>query len=466
MILMYIGGIAATVALAAVSGFLAKMVYLAGCVALSVWSSRKNPWKYLLLTLWVAALTPFARRLVDMAAGWDAKNIMLTAPFIVTAPMVPLILQRLRTLDAGAVLFPGVAALCVFYGFIVALLRGDLVPGLVGVADWGVPIFYFFFVAVHRDRILELLKRLPSFVATNMLLLGSYGVWQFVDPPIWDRLWMESVDLGPFGLPEPFMVRVFSTMNSAGPFSGWIMVLIIISLGFTSRLTPIARFSGLLALAFTTVRTSWGGLAIATLILVVSAGRRVATALALGSLVVIAVVAFVPEIDEVISQRIATFDNVQQDGSLLQREEAAWRMQSLIADNPLGVGIGPLGRGTIAAGPGQILFEGAIDNGILEIFGSLGWLVGFVYCAALMAMALGCARPGRQFTFQQKVCFAAGVACLAALPLTNIATGVTGTLMWFMFGLASALRVDAPELTAERYDATPSTPQLGPSPIS
>jgi O-Antigen ligase len=467
-VLTYIVGIAGTVVLAAASGFMAKTVYLAGCVGLSVWSSRKNPWDYLLFTLWVAALTPFARRLVDMAAGWDAKNIMLAAPFLVTAPMVPAVLQRLRTVDTGAALFPGLAALCIFYGFTVTLLRGEPVPALIGVADWGVPIFYFFFVAAHRDRITELLDRLPGFVTTNMLLLGAYGVWQFVDPPIWDRLWMQGVDQGPFGLPEPFMIRVFSTMNSNGPFSCWIMVLIILSFGFTSWLMPVARFAGLLALAFTTVRTSWGGLAIAMLILAVSSGRKViryAIAVVLASLVVVSVVALVPKINEVISQRIATFNDLQQDGSLLEREDEASRMQTLIADNPLGVGIGALGRGTIAAGSGQILFDGAIDDGVLEIFGSLGWLVGFIYCAALMGIALQCARRARQFAFQQKVCFAAGVACLAALPLTNIVTGVTGTLMWMMFGLASSLGAEAGALAAGRQNASLSAQRLDPSPI-
>jgi hypothetical protein len=465
-VLTYIVGIAGTVVVAAASGFMAKTVYLAGCVALSVWSSRKNPWDYLLLTLWVAALTPFARRLVDMAAGWDAKNIMLAAPFLVTAPMVPAILQRIRTVDTGAALFPGLAALCIFYGLTVTLLRGEPVPALIGVADWGVPVFYFFFVAAHRDRIPELLERLPGFVATSMLLLGAYGVWQFVDPPVWDRLWMQGVDQGPFGLPEPFMVRVFSTMNSAGPFSCWIMVLIVLSLGFTSWLMPFARFAGLLALAFTTVRTSWGGLAVAMLILAVSSGRRViryAIAVVVGSLVVVTVVAFVPKIDEVISQRIATFNDLEQDGSLLEREDEASRMQTLIADNPLGVGIGALGRGTIAAGSGQILFEGAIDDGVLEIFGSLGWLVGFLYCAALMATALRCARAPRQYAFQQKVCFAAGAACLAALPLTNIVTGVTGTFMWLMFGLAATLGADEGRLTAERHGVSVSAQRLDPS---
>jgi len=467
-VLTYIVGIAGTVAVAAASGFMAKTVYLAGCAALSVWSSRKNPWDYLLLTLWIAALTPFARRLVDMEAGWDATNIMLSAPFLVASPMIISVLQRIRTVDARSALFPGLAALCIFYGVILVLLRGELAPAVIGAVDWSVPILYYFFIVVHRDRIPDLLQRLPSFVTTNLVVLGTYGVWQFVNVPVWDRIWMQSVDQGAFGLPEPFMLRVFSTMNSSGPFSCWIMVLIIVSLGFTSPLMPIARLAGILALAFTFVRTSWAGLIIALLIVIGSSGRaaiRYAAVIVVAGFAIVTAVAFVPKIHDLISQRLATFEDLQQDGSILEREEEAARMQALIAENPFGVGIGALGRGTIAAGSGQILFAGAIDDGLLEIFGSLGWAFGLGYCVALVGTALQCARGGRQFQRQQRVCFAAGIACLVALPMTNIVTGVTGTLMWSMFALSSALASQEGVMTLQRHQADRSAKQLDPSPV-
>jgi hypothetical protein len=467
-ILIYFGGIAGTVVLAAASGSLAKAVYLAGCVLLSVWSSRKNPWDYLLLTLWIASLTPLAGRLVDMLAGWDARNIMLMAPFLVALPMVPSILQRIRALDSGAALFPGVAALCIFYGFILTLLRGEPVPALIGVADWGAPVLYYFFVVVHRDRIPELLTRLRGFVAANMLLLGSYGIWQFVNPPIWDRFWLQSTDVGAFGLPEPFLVRVFSTLNSPGPYSCWIMVLIVVSFGFTSRLMPLARLAALLSLAFTSVRTSWAGLALALLLVLAGSGRKAigyVLGIAVGSVVVIAVVATVPQVNDVITQRIKTFQDIQQDGSLLEREEEASRMLTLIADNPFGVGVGTLGRGTIAANSGQILFVGAIDNGVLEIFGSLGWLVGLIYCAALAGMALQCFRGSPGFAQEIRVTRAAGLAALAALPFTNIASGVTGTVMWLMFSLSWSLSAAAAANTTGWQRVSSSTRRLDLSPI-
>jgi hypothetical protein len=219
-----------------------------------------------------------------------------------------------------------------------------------------------------------------------------------------------------------------------------------LSFGFGSWLMPIARLAGLLSLAFTSVRTSWGGLAVAMVIVVLGSGRKVigyALGIAVGSVVLVAVVTSVPQINETITQRVDTFQDLQQDGSLLEREEEASRMLTLIADNPFGVGVGTLGRGTVAAESGQILFTGPIDDGFLEIFGSLGWLFGFLYCGALFGMAALSFRGAPGFAQEIRVTRAAAVATLAALPFTNIAVSVTGVVMWTMFAVTSAIASSA-----------------------
>lgn len=441
LILIYAGISASTVILAAASGIVAKSFYLAGCLGLCVWTSRRNSWDYLLLTLWITALTPLIRRLIDQQAGWDATNVVLTAPYVIALPMLPSVMQRIGMVEKESVLFPGIAGLCLFYGFVVSLMKGNLTPAVIGSADWGIPLLYYFFILVHGDRLPDLLNRLPQFVAINMLLLGGYGIWQFVNPPGWDQLWMKSAEVGAFGIPEPYMVRVFSTLNSAGPFSCWMMVLIVLSFGFKSRLTPIARLAGVMALVFTTVRTSWGGLAIALLIIILSSGRK-ATKSALGAIfAIIAVGSLItafPDINDVISARIATFGDLKDDGSLLERQDISSRMLGLIADTPLGVGLGTLGRGVIAD-PTQGVFTGPIDNGVLEILGSLGWLSGVVYLIALVGTLLTAMRGACAFSPLRRVTFAAGAACLAALPITNITTNVTGIFMWIMFALTMAM---------------------------
>jgi O-Antigen ligase len=435
-----VGGL--SVVLAAANGPAAKLLYVVGCLAVSIWARNRNSWDYLLLTFWVAVFTPFFGRLVDMKAGWDASNLMLAASYVVALPMLPTVLRCLRSLEPHNVLFPALAGLCMIYGFVVSLLRGEFAPGLIGLSDWSVPLLYYFFIVSNGGQIESLVERLPRFVAANLLLLSMYGIWQFVAPPAWDRLWLASVDATSFGSPEPFMVRVFSTLNAPGIFATWIMALLVLSLGFRYRLTPLAQLAGTIALALTVVRTAWAALAIAIIFIILSGGRRglrYACYVGIAALAAVVAISAFPELSDVVSARFDTFGNLQNDGSALERLDTARKVLVLIDENPLGLGVGAFGRGAIAAK--SVAFEGAVDNGILEIFASLGWLVGAIYCAALIGTSATLILR-RSLMAPARVTLAAGIACLCELPIANVVS-FPGVVMWTMFALTSAIATTA-----------------------
>jgi hypothetical protein len=428
-----------SVALAGASGLAAKLFYLAGCFGVSVWGRKKNCWDYLLLTFCIAIFTPFFGRLVDMQAGWDATNLMLLANYAVAAPMVPTILRRVRVLQARSLMFPALAGLCMIYGFVVSLLNGELVAGLIGLSDWGVPLLYYFFIVSNDGEIASLVQRLPRFVAANLLILSIYGIWQFVAPAQWDRLWLSSVDATSFGSPEPFMVRVFGTLNAPATFACWIMVLLILSLGFKRWLTPIAQVLGTVVLALTAVRTAWGALAIGLLFIMLTSGGRALRYVryaALAALVAFVVVVAFPEFSNIVSARFDTFGNLENDTSALERLETASKVLVLINENPFGFGVGAFGRAALAAH--SVVFQGPIDNGILEVFATLGWLVGVVYCVALIGVPATLLLSGSPLTPYSKVTLAAGIACLSGLPSANI-LGFSAVVMWTMFAVTSAM---------------------------
>ena len=82
-----------------------------------------------------------------------------------------------------------------------------------------------------------MLERLPWFVAINLLLLGGYGIFQYLDPPSWDRDWMINSAMDSIGEPEPLMVRVFGTLNAPGVYGLWIAALLVLSFAFHCGLT-------------------------------------------------------------------------------------------------------------------------------------------------------------------------------------------------------------------------------------
>lgn len=433
---------AGTVALSAESPSLAKAGFLGGCLVLSLWARRRDPWDCLLMTFWIATLTPLVRRLVDQQAGWDATNIMLAAPFVAALPMGPSVLRRVRALDRPYVVFPAIALLSIFYGFAIDLTNGDWGPAFVGAVNWAIPLLYCFFVLAHADRISELVARLPQFIAWNLLLLGGYGLVQFAVFPSWDRFWMLSAQEEGYLTAAPLNVQVFSTLNSHGPFAFWMMTQLVLSFGFSCRLTRPAQAIGLAALLLSADRTAWIGATIAVVVMAIANWRAIAR-YASGIVAVAAVVGLVmttvPAINDAIASRAATLLNLPNDGSLLERMAIFGRAWQLIIEHPLGLGIGAFGRGAVVADPMQQVFAGPIDNGVLEILGSLGWFFGFAFLAAVVAGLIASISDARSAAPSRRVAFSAGAACVAALPITNVTTGIIGTTLWFAYGLAAAM---------------------------
>ncbi|MHA7303552.1 hypothetical protein [Pseudarthrobacter sp. MDT1-22] len=60
------------------------------------------------------------------------------------------------------------------------------------------------------------------------LLVGAYGIVQFVVLPPWDKSWMLSSELQSIGQAAPLAVRVFGMSESPGPYAAFIGVAIII----------------------------------------------------------------------------------------------------------------------------------------------------------------------------------------------------------------------------------------------
>src|SRR4030081_1469123 len=60
-------------------------------------------------------------------------------------------------------------------------------------------------------------------------ILSVYGIIQYVFLPPWDAFWLQNVSAQgslSFGKPFPFQVRVFSMLNSPGPFGSFMACIL------------------------------------------------------------------------------------------------------------------------------------------------------------------------------------------------------------------------------------------------
>ena len=230
----------------------------------------KKPTVYLSFCLWVWFLSPFVRRLVDYRLGWQDQSLILLSPHLVTAvAALSFVIPSSRR--SGRV--PGALLLCLsgaFYGFLVALVVDPSAQAFYGLLNWVTPLFLAAHVALEVPHYEENRAVIMKTFLWAAGLLGAYGIYQFFVAPPWDVYWLRNISEGlidpSFGDPEPLKIRVWSTLNSPGTFSGVMMAALIFLLASTSALKVPFSVVGYLSFLLCVVRAAWLGWAVSLVV--------------------------------------------------------------------------------------------------------------------------------------------------------------------------------------------------------
>lgn len=418
---------------------LARILYPATNFALAAYLyARRSPWyagQCVLLFCFVSLI----RRLVDVQAGWDPSNPVLLTPYLCCLFAGFAFLDywsRRSPRQLGPFL---VILLCVLYAVVLAVLEERVLAAMMDSLKWSVGPLFAVYLLANRDRH-EAIRSVvePSLVYAGTVM-AAYGVFQFVSPPRWDVEWMHGVaQLGmtSLGQPEPFALRVFSTMNSPGSFGAVLCAAVIIAF---KRPLPVAIPAvGLMALgmALCQYRTIWGATALAAVMLIMTRPgalrpanliAAVAVAVALGSSLVI------PAMRDAIAQRAATILDLRSDESLesrLGQYTALTREESLI-----------VGSGLALSGASRRLDHkppAVIDSGLIEIWRSMGLLAGTLFLGAIVAAASGLFRAHRRHAHHLDFDRALVTATFIQLPMGSVHIGELGFCAWLFLGLGLA----------------------------
>src|SRR6185312_15877863 len=153
----------------------------------------------------------------------------------------------------------------------------------------------------------------------------------------------QNIHMGSLGLPLPFQIRVFGTMNSPASLAYYLEALILITLTLRSPIRWLNVALGSTALAVTLVRSAWLGLAAGLVLLLAMAPLRVRAALmvALGATVLMSPVMLSnPRIEKYVADRFATLADVGQDKSFSDRFAGYADAWQELSARPLGEGLG------------------------------------------------------------------------------------------------------------------------------
>ena len=430
--------LAGTAGLAFVAPSAARPLFVAGSAGVGYLAWREGCGASIEAALSLYVFAPFLRRLVDLSAGFDPASTMLIGPVLAIAlpafDLRHLLVRRDR--DDEALLPFLLVGLCITYGMMLSAFSGDFGPLATSALKMYAPLLYGAWVlraARHDPSAITAATRAFSVLAP---VIGLYAIWQYVSPPDWDRYWMLNVSgtISVLGRPEPYGVRVFSTMNSPASFGTYAACGVLL-FGFCRRGWQALVLALLVApgLLFTYYRTAWISLVLGIgYCALFGRTRERSILIAVVIVAATALAATSADFGDAITERLGTLTgSLADDGSGKARLGQLFEIYRLVDGFAFGLGFASL------AAP----FNGvdAADGEVVTAVIAMGIMVGTLYLAGLLwacVQALLRIRASRDP--QIIVVGAVIVGMVAAIPLTSVTSGEIGLLLWTFVALATA----------------------------
>ena len=361
---------------------------------IGVFLYKRRPFIYVSYTWWVWFLAPELRRIVDYQSGhYSSTSPIMLAPYLVTA-MTFLNLRKFpRGLSLQYVIPFFLCILGLVYSFLVGVVNTSPSAALFALLNWLVPIIFSFHLFAAWRSYPRYCQVIQNTFLWGVLVMGIYGVLQFVVAPPWDQFWMINSGMGSIGAPAPFEIRIFSTLNSPGPFAGVLASGLLLLFTVQGPIKFTAAGVGYLSFLLSMVRSAWVTWMISLLIFATFMKLRFQFRLLLTILLIGLLVLPLANMDpfaDIINTRLNSLSDIQNDTSFNERAEryADFITTSLL--NPLGAGLGVTGLAAnkLASGSGGVLGNDSrlvdLDSGVLDILLSLGWLGGLPYLWGLI----------------------------------------------------------------------------------
>lgn len=400
----------------------------------------RHPIHYIGFTWSIWFITPLITRLVDYKVGWDITRQMLISPYLVVFITLVTFLNHLPNISRQGGLPFILAFIGVCYGFLVGIIYNQPLPVIRSFLDWLSPIIFAFHLFANWRDYPSYRQHIQRLFVWAILLIGAYGVYQFVVAPEWDRYWLlKSEMFTSAGNPVPFGMRVWSTLHSPGPFATVMQAGLLILFTSSGSLIFPASAVGYLSFLLCQVRTGWGGWFLGMIILFGSVKpqiqKRLITIILAMIICVVPLVTIEP-LSKVITTRLESFSNLEKDSSFRDRSAAYDRNLSLALSNVVGNGFGNIWKVNEKTGQIEVV---VIDSGILDMFFTLGWIGAIPYVGGLILMIFAVSKyTESQFDSFISVSRAIGISCCAQLIIYSGMLSIAGMIMWGFFAMAMA----------------------------
>lgn len=424
------------------------LIFPLGSFAVGLFLYRRYPIIYVGYTWWMVFLAAFVRRLIDYQSEYTTFGNLSLASTLVTSITFWTLLQNLpKIYQKGGLPF----ILCigaVFYAFLIRLIRQPLLGfhSEMGVfLAWLAPILFGFHLYMNWRNYPSFRQVIQKTFFWGVLVMGIYGVGQFLVAPQWDTQWLLLTGDKWMGDPKPLGLRVWSTMGNSFVFSFNLIPGLLLLLTSNHKFRFVAIGFGYLAFLLSQVRTGWYCWLIGLLLLIPSLRGRSQFKLIISCILLIIIVLPLLTIEPFsseISQRFGSLLNLANDGSAQSRLDSYSKTTQYALNEFIGAGIGtrtgvPTSNSYIPSFNTETV--SGSDNGLLQIFISLGWLGFIPYLTGIVMIfsKLFADSPSKQDIF------AVTARCIAIASLMRILTsavsfGEYAMPIWGFLGIAMA----------------------------
>ncbi len=410
-----------------------RLCFPVGCFAVGAFLYWRYPLLYVGFTWWVCFLTPWVRRLIDYQSGWVDPSPVLLAPFLVLLVTFVTFVRHLpKSYHQGGLPFV-LACAGVFYSFFVGLIKNLPSAAILSLLGWLTPILFGLHLFVNWREYPSYRKNIQRTFLWGVLITGAYGLLQFMVVPPWDQYWMLQSEIDSIGRPEPFQIRVFSTMNAPGPFAVVMMAgLLLLFHSQGALLFPASAF-GYLSFLLSQVRAAWLGWTVGLLTLITSLKQHLQIRLIITIMVIVLSVLPLTTIEpfsETISSRLQSFTT--KDESYKARSAGYAELFSLALSELPGKGLGFVIKNDSI---------GAYDSGIMAIFFSMGWLGAIPYLGAIFLLLFSVFQSSEgSFDPFMSAARAISLSVFVQIGLGTVTSSLSGVVFWGFLGMAMAAR--------------------------
>lgn len=409
------------------AGKVLNLVFPIAALAVGIRLYFSYPILYIGFSWWILFLTPLIRRLADYRSSYTEPSPLLLAPYLVMGVTLVTVWRHLPTIHRQGGLPFVLSLVGIFYGLLIGLINRTPFAVARSLLDWLAPVAFGFHLFVNWRDYPSYRQNIYRVFVWGTLVMGFYGIFQYVVAPEWERFWLINSGMtSSQGSPQPFGMRVWSTMNSVEPFAA-VMAACLLLL-FTSR-SPVsisASVGGYLSFLLTMGRSTWvgwlGGLLTLTGYLKPKHQMRLIITVLVIALLVIPLTTIEP-FSKTINNRLSTFSNLEEDGSTKVRKETFEYLIGSALTSFVGEGIG---------GPGY-------DSSILLPLFHLGWLGTIPYIGGMFLLVFGVFQGSEgSFDVFTSAARAIVMSALVRLPVNNSIIGSSGIVLWGFLALGMA----------------------------